>query len=87
MGADNITDFTPSAHSVRMGGESVFYFHSFFSFGGAQLSQMQAYLLGTEGDMVERGLILVAIVVAAVALWFSLGNKLAAKLGEVTGSF
>jgi len=51
------------------------------------MSQMQRYLLGTEGDMVERGLIMVAIVVAAVGLWFSLGNKLAAKLGEVANSF
>jgi len=51
------------------------------------MSQMQAYLTGTEGDMVERGLILVAIVVAAVALWFALGAKLAEKLGEVVGSF
>ncbi len=49
--------------------------------------QMQAYLLGTEGDMVERGLIMVAIVVAAVALWYALGAKLAAKLGEVVSSF
>jgi hypothetical protein len=52
-----------------------------------EMSQMQAYLLGTEGDMVERGLIMVAIVVAAVGLWFSLGAKLAAKLGEVANSF
>ncbi len=51
------------------------------------MSQMQAYLTGTEADMVERGLIMVAIVVAAVALWYALGNKLAAKLGEVVGSF
>jgi hypothetical protein len=52
-----------------------------------EMSQMQRYLLGTEGDMVERGLIMVAIVVAAVGLWFSLGNKLAAELGEVANSF
>ena len=51
------------------------------------MSQMQAYLTGTEADMVERGLIMVAIVVAAVALWYSLGNKLADKLGEVVNSF
>jgi len=51
------------------------------------MSQLQAYLLGTEGDMVERGLIMVAIVVAAVGLWYALGAKLAAKLGEVVGSF
>ena len=51
------------------------------------LYQLQAYLTGTEGDMVERGLIMVAIVVAAISLWYSLGNKLAEKLGEVVGSF
>ena len=51
------------------------------------MTQMQAYLTGTEGDMVERGLIMVAIVVAAVALWYSLGSKLAGKLSEVVNSF
>ena len=45
------------------------------------------YLTDDSGDMVERGLILVAIVVAAVGLWYALGAKLAAKLGEVVGSF
>ena len=45
------------------------------------------FLTGDSGDMVERGLILVAIVVAAVGLWYALGAKLAAKLGEVVGSF
>ncbi len=44
---------------------------------------MTEYLLGTEGDMVERGLILAAIVVAAIALWFSIGQKLATKLQVV----
>ena len=44
------------------------------------------FLTGTEGDMVERGLILAAIVVVAVALWFSIGNKLAARLRTVNGS-
>lgn len=51
------------------------------------MSQLQAYLTGTEGDMVERGLILVAIVVAAISMWYALGGKLAGKLGEVVGSF
>lgn len=51
------------------------------------MMQMQRYLLGTEGDMVERGLLMVAIIVAAVGLWYALGAKLAAKLGEVVGSF
>ena len=45
------------------------------------------FLTDDSGDMVERGLILVAIVVAAVGLWYALGAKLAAKLGEVVGSF
>ncbi len=46
-----------------------------------------SFLTDDSGDMVERGLILVAIVVAAVGLWYALGAKLAAKLGEVVGSF
>ena len=41
---------------------------------------MRQWLLGTEGDMLERGLILAAIVVAAVALWVTLGQRLAEKL-------
>ena len=45
------------------------------------------YLLDDSGDMVERGLILVAIVVAAVGLWYTLGNKIASNLGTVVGSF
>ena len=44
------------------------------------------FILGTQGDMVERGLILAAIVVAAVALWFTLGQRLAGRLGDVTGA-
>lgn len=45
------------------------------------------FLTDDSGDMVERGLILVAIVVAAVGLWYALGAKPAAKLGEVVGAF
>jgi hypothetical protein len=44
---------------------------------------MREFLFGTEGDMVERGLILAAIVVAAVVFWFSIGNKLAGNLANV----
>lgn len=44
------------------------------------------FLFGTEGDMVERGLILSAIVVAAIALWNTLGNKLAQKLSTVNSA-
>ena len=45
------------------------------------------FLRHDEGDMVERGLILVAIVVAAVAIWYTLGDKLATNLSQVVGSF
>ena len=51
------------------------------------LQSFTQFLLNDDGDMVERGLILVAIVVAAVGLWYSLGSQLAAKLAEVVGSF
>ncbi len=45
------------------------------------------FLADERGDMVERGLILVAIIVAAVALWYTLGDRLAANLSQVVGSF
>ena len=44
------------------------------------------FLFGEEGDMVERGLILAAIVVVAIGIWFSIGNKLAARLETVNGA-
>ena len=44
---------------------------------------MREFLLDNRGDMVERGLIMAAIVVAAVFLWVSIGQKLAVKLGIV----
>jgi hypothetical protein len=44
---------------------------------------MKEFLFGTEGDMVERALIMAAIVVTAVFLWVSIGQKLAVKLGIV----
>lgn len=44
---------------------------------------MKGFLFDKRGDMVERGLIMAAIVVAAVALWFTIGNKLAARLGVI----
>mgnify|MGYP000897191667 FL=1 len=47
---------------------------------------MKEFLLDTRGDMVERGLIMAAIVVAAVFLWVSIGQKLAVKLGVVDSS-
>lgn len=44
------------------------------------------FLLGTEADMVERGLILAAIVVAAISMWNTLGSKLASKLSTVNSA-
>ncbi len=44
------------------------------------------FLLDDTGDMVERGLILAAIVVAAISLWNVLGSKLAAKLSAVVAA-
>ncbi len=41
------------------------------------------FLLEESGDMVERGLIMAAIVVVAVALWFGIGNQLAERLTTV----
>jgi hypothetical protein len=49
-------------------------------------AQMREFLLDDRGDMVERGLIMAAIVVAAVFLWVSIGQKLAAKLNVVDAS-
>ena len=46
---------------------------------------MKEFLFDNRGDMVERGLIMAAIVVAAVFLWVSIGQKLAVKLGVVDG--
>jgi Flp pilus assembly pilin Flp len=44
---------------------------------------LRDFLFDESGDMVERGLIMAAIVVAAVAIWISIGSKLAGKLGQV----
>lgn len=44
------------------------------------------FLREDEGDMVERGLILAAIVVAAVTIWNTLGSKLATKLNTVVAA-
>lgn len=54
---------------------------------GVKTVSFKDFLLETDGDMVERGLILAAIVVAAVTLWFSIGTKLAARLGTVNSAF
>ena len=49
---------------------------------------MKEFLFGTRGDMVERGLIMVAIVVAAIFLWVSIGQAggQAGHRGRVVGS-
>ena len=47
---------------------------------------MKEFLLDNSGDMVERGLIMAAIVVAAIALWIGIGQKLAVKLGIVNSA-
>ncbi len=47
---------------------------------------MKEFLLDERADMVERGLIMAAIVVAAVALWIGIGQKLAVKLGVVNNA-
>jgi hypothetical protein len=44
---------------------------------------MKEFVFGARGDMVERGLIMAAIVVVAVALWLSIGQRLATKLSIV----
>ena len=56
-----------------------------FSFPGHSIEEvgMREFLLDERGDMVERGLIMAAIVVAAIFLWVSIGQKLAVKLGIV----
>ena len=48
---------------------------------------LRQFLSDERADMVERGLILVAIIVAAVGLWYALGEKLATNLSQVVGSF
>ena len=49
-------------------------------------NSLDGRLLGTEADMVERGVLLAAIVVAAVALWIASGQKLATRLGIVNSA-
>lgn len=50
------------------------------------MEMIRAFLADNRGDMVERGLILAAIVVAAIAFWFSIGQKLSQKLQSVDQS-
>lgn len=44
------------------------------------------FIRDDSGDMVERGLILAAIVVAAVTIWNTLGGRLASKLSSVVSA-
>lgn len=44
---------------------------------------MLSFLLGTEADMVERGLILAAIVATAMAAWTTLGDNIKTKIKEI----
>lgn len=53
---------------------------------GAPPMTFRAFLLDESADMVERGLILAAIVVAAISLWNTLGSKLAQKLSTVNAA-
>ena len=49
----------------------------------AQFRRLTLHLLGRQGDMVERGMIIVAIVAVTLALWFTIGNRIAAALSNV----
>ena len=44
---------------------------------------MKQFLFGTEADMVERGLILAAIVATAMAAWTTLGNNIKDKIETI----
>jgi Flp pilus assembly pilin Flp len=56
------------------------------SFSGGVWMLFLDFLKDDRGDMVERGLILAAIVVAAVTIWNTLGSKLASKLSSVVSA-
>ncbi|MCE2467273.1 MAG: hypothetical protein J4G06_04550 [Caldilineaceae bacterium] len=42
------------------------------------------FLFGTEADMVERGLILAAIVATAMAAWTTLGGNIKTKIEAIS---
>lgn len=44
---------------------------------------VKQFLFGTEADMVERGLILAAIVATAMAAWTTLGTNIKTKVEEI----
>ncbi len=44
---------------------------------------MRDFLLGTEADMVERGLILAAIVATAMTAWTTLGGNIKTKIDSI----
>ncbi len=47
------------------------------------VNEMRDFLFGTEADMVERGLILAAIVATAMTAWTTLGNNIKTKLTAI----
>ena len=49
----------------------------------AQLRRLTLYLLDRQGDMVERGMIIVAIVAVTLVIWFTIGDRIAAALSNV----
>lgn len=44
------------------------------------------FVTDQHGDMIERGLILFAIVVSAIDLWYALGAQVASKLIDIGGA-
>ena len=44
---------------------------------------VRRFLFGTEADMVERGLILAAIVATAMAAWTTLGTNIKTKVETI----
>ncbi len=44
---------------------------------------MRDFLLGTEADMIERGLILAAIVATAMTAWTTLGSNIKTKVSAI----
>ena len=63
----------------------VFIFAEAFRERGIRMTFLD-FLVDDSADMVERGPILAAIVVVAVAIWFAIGNKLAARLQQVNAA-
>ncbi len=45
------------------------------------MGELWRFLTGTEGEMIDRALLVALIVLAGFAFWRSIGQKLANKLG------